>query len=103
MAGVLYRDLQLADRKDSYANVMILDRYEGGQDFRMSINGGQPFHATICPTVIPYDFVKGATVELMTFEQIGNCKSFAAPGLGYTMKERNGKLILANLEEINAR
>jgi hypothetical protein len=103
MVGSLWRDMQLADHTDSYANVMILDKYAGGQDFRMSIDGGQPFHATICPTYIPYDFVKGATIKLMKFEQRGNCKSFAGPSLGYTMLEKNGKLILANLEESNAR
>lgn len=102
MTGSLWRDVQLADHTDTYANVMILDKY-GSQDFRMSIDGGQPFHATICPTYIPYDFVKGATIRLMKFEQRGNCKSFAGPSLGYTMLEKNGKLILANLEESNAR
>lgn len=102
MMGVIYRDMRLADNTDSLSNVLVLEKYSP-TDFLLRTESGLPFHATICPTHIPYDFVRGATITLMTYEQIGSCKSFAAPSLGYTMKQKDGKLVLANLEAINAR
>lgn len=102
--GVFYRDVQLADHTDSLSNVRILDKYSP-LDFLMQTENGMAFHVTICPTKIPYDFVKGATISLFSYEQTENCKNIQGPGLGFIMKRDvvTGKLILANLENINAR
>lgn len=102
--GVLWRDLKLAEHTDSLSNVHILEQYSP-LDFLMQTENGMAFHVTICPTKVPYDFIKGATISLLSYEQNGNCKNIQGPGLGFIMKRdvATGKLILANLENTNAR
>lgn len=98
LMGHLWRDVQLVDRTSTFYKVRVLEKYDD-LNFLLATRTGLPWKATFCPTHIPHDFVKGATIEVMVFENQDKCKDLGGD-MGYTMlrDERTGRLILANLE-----